>query len=82
MILEYENETNSHYFYVMAWHGDRMKSAPVRRKRFDIYEDAVEFFNQAVEDFEPDVFVQMFEFSSGKRKIIADSDSGLLENRM
>ena len=49
MILEYENETNSHYFYVMAWRGDRMKSAPVRRKRFDMYEDAVEFFNQAVE---------------------------------
>lgn len=79
MILEYENDANSHYFYVMAWKGDDKKSAPVRKKRFDIYDDAVEFFNQAVDDLSPNVFVQMYEINSDKRVVIADSEQGLVE---
>lgn len=78
MILEYENETNSHYFYVMAWKDEYLGSAPTRKKKFDIYDDAVEYFNRAVDDFGEDAFVQMFEYSGGKRKIIADSEDGLL----
>lgn len=78
MILEYENETNSHYFYVMAWKDEYLGSAPIRKKRFDIYDDAVDYFNRAVDDLGENAFVQMFEYSGGKRKVIADSENGLL----
>lgn len=70
---------NSHYYYVMAWKGEKLETVPTRKKRFDIYDDAVEYFNKAVTDFKPDCFVQMFEFIGGKRKIIADSNDGLIK---
>lgn len=70
---------NSHYYYVMAWKGEKLSTVPTRKKRFDIYDDAVEYFNKAVNDLKPDCFVQMFEFIGGKRKIIADSDDGLIK---
>lgn len=78
MILEYENENNSHYFYVMAWKNNYLGSAPVRKKKFDIYDDALEYFNKALSDLGDNAFVRMFEYIGGKRKIIANSEDGLL----
>ena len=69
---------NNHYFYVMAWTGDKLSSSPIRRKRFDIYDNAVEYFNDAVRTFSPDVYVEMFEYIAGKRVMIANSEDGLL----
>ena len=82
MILKVENKKNSHYYYVMAWKGKKLEDVPTRKKKFDVYDDAVEYFNKSVNDFKPDCFVQMFEYIGGKRKIIADSNDGLIEKRI
>lgn len=74
----YKETKNSHYFYVMAWKGEKKLNIPTRKKKFDIYEDAVDYFNKAVNDFSPNCYVEMFEYIGGKRKIIANSEEGTL----
>ena len=73
-----EDNENSHYFYVMAWKDGEFSDNPETKQRFDIYDDAVKFFNKAVRDFRPYGYAEMFEYISGKRIFIANSDDGLL----
>ena len=77
-VLEYENDKNSHYFYVMAWEDKERMNAPVCKKKFDIYEDAVNFYNKCYQKYMPDGFVRMFEYIGGRRKMIANSEEGKL----
>ena len=74
MKLFIHEKENTHYFYVMGWDSKDKRSAPVKRNKFDIYEDAVEFFKHISKVCE---FVQMFEYIGGKRKWIADTDNTL-----
>ena len=62
---------DNHYFYVMGWKASDKKTAPIKRKKFDIYDDAVEFFKKISKVCG---FVQMFEQIGGKRKWIADTN--------
>lgn len=66
-----KKKENNHYFYVMGWDSGKFLNAPTEKKKFDIYDDAVEFFK----DIEDECgFVSMFEYIGGKRKWIADSE--------
>ena len=66
-----EKEKDNHYFYVMGWRDKDMKSAPIKRCKFDIYDEAVKFFKDIIHECR---FVQMFERIGNKRKWIADTD--------
>ena len=76
MILKHETVENTHYYYVMAWSNDSFRNAPVRKKRFDIYDDAVDFYDAAVAELCPECYVQMFEYIDGKRKMIMTTEDG------
>lgn len=78
LLSEYENDRNSHYFYVMSWEDKERMNAPACKKRFDIYEDAVNFYNKCYQKYMPDGFVRMFEYIGGRRKMIANSEEGKL----
>ena len=69
--LHFEKHENNHYFYVMGWKTADLKNAPIKRKKFDIFDDAVEYFNKIENQCG---FVSMFEKIGGKRKWIADSE--------
>lgn len=72
MLLKLKREKeNSHYFYVMGWKESNLLNAPVKKKKFDIYREAVEYFNDLENEC---AFVSMFEYIGGKRKWIADSE--------
>lgn len=73
MILKMESgkKINNHYYYVMGWKTTYMKSAPIYKKKFDIYDDAVGYFNTISDECG---FVSMFEKIGNKRKWIADSE--------
>lgn len=66
-----EHKKNNHYFYVMGWETDNIKSAPTKKKKFDIYEDAVKFFKSISKTCG---YVVLFENIGGKRKWIADTE--------
>lgn len=36
--LHFEKHENNHYFYVMGWKSADLKNAPIKRKKFDIYD--------------------------------------------
>jgi hypothetical protein len=67
----HEKEKDNHYFYVMGWKTDDKKSAPYKRCKFDIYDEAVQFFKDISKVCK---YVEMFEYIGGKRKWIADTD--------
>lgn len=71
MKLFIHEKENTHYFYVMGWKSRDKKTAPIKRRKFDIYDDAVEFFNHISKVCK---YVEMFEYIGGKRKWIADTD--------
>ena len=73
-----EDKENTHYFYVMAWDDKEKLNAPCNKKRFDIYEDAVEYYNQCYREYMPEGFIRLFEFIGGRRKLIATSEEGKL----
>lgn len=66
-----ESKKNTHYFYVMGWEDEDMKNAPLHKKKFDIYDDAVRFFKSISKTCG---FVVLFENIGGKRKWIADTE--------
>jgi hypothetical protein len=66
-----DKKENTHYFYVMGWRTAGLKNAPVYKKRFDIYDDAVDYFHELQDRCG---FVSLFEVIGGKRKWIADSE--------
>lgn len=73
-----ERGHNSHYFYVMGWKNADKSNAPIKKEKFDIYEDAVDYFKSIQKICG---FVQMFEYIGGKRKWLADTkDMSVFEN--
>lgn len=71
-ILRYlENKKNNHYFYVMGWKDGNMQNAPLHKQKFDIYEEAIQFFKTVSKKCE---YVVIFENIGGKRKWIADTE--------
>lgn len=80
MILEFENDKNSHYYYVMAWTDDTMKNGPVSKKKFDIYDDAINFYNRCIHKIGKSGYVRIFEYIGEKRKEIKNSEEdGIVE---
>lgn len=67
MILERPIDTDRHYYYVMGWTADTKLNAPKYKKRFNIYDDAIDFYNEIYHDCD---LVEMFEYIDGKRKVI------------
>lgn len=73
MILEFENDKNSHYYYVMGWTDDEMTNAPKYKRKFDIYDDAVDFFDFCTIKLGRKGLVRVFEYIGDKRKEILNS---------
>ena len=63
-------EENSHDFYVMGWFEECKKTAPRAKKKFNIYDDAVEYYNKLTKKLG---YVEMFEYIGGKRKMLQNS---------
>ena len=55
----------------MGWREKGKKTAPVKKKKFDIYDDAVDYYKELSKTCG---FVQMFEYIGGKRKWIMDTE--------
>ena len=64
------DDKNTHYFYVMAWNDEEKKNKPKAKKKFDIYDDAVEFYEKMCKKYK---LVILFEHIGGKRKAILNS---------
>ena len=62
----YIRESDNHYFYVMAWEQEDKSSSPAKKKKFDIYDDAMKLYDSLCKKYP---FVQIFEYIGGKRKI-------------
>lgn len=74
MVLKHETVENNHYYYVMAWRDNDFKNAPIRKKKFDIYDDALDYYEKAILDLCPECFVQLFEMIDGKRKLMKSTE--------
>ena len=64
------DDKNTHYFYVMAWDDEDKKNKPNKKKRFDIYDEAVEYYDRLCDKYP---LVILFEHIGGKRKSIMSS---------
>ena len=78
MILEYENDKDKHYYYVMAWIDEVYRDKPDMMQKFDIYDDAVKYFNSALRKIDFSGYVRLFEYIGGKRKLLATSEEGFI----
>ena len=72
MLLRIHEKENKHYYVVMGWLDKKKQNAPRYKKRFDIYDSAVDYFRDLLKKCK---FVQIFENIGGKRKWIADSEN-------
>lgn len=64
------DDKNTHYFYVMAWDDVDKTNQPKKKKKFDIYDDAVSFYEKLCNKY---ALVILFEHIGGKRKSIMNS---------
>lgn len=68
MIIE---KNDNHYYYIMGWEEDNKLNAPIYKKRFNIYDDANNYYNEILPKCN---YVEFFEYIDGKRKYIKTSD--------
>lgn len=68
---EQEKDTDTHYFYVMAWEQEADKEdRPNYMKKFNIFEEADEAYNKCLKKFGKESHIILFEYIDGSRKII------------
>ena len=71
MVRKVRESDDNHYFYVMGWTDRGKKTAPIKKKKFNIYDNAVDYYDELTKSCG---FVQMFEVIGGKRKWIMDTE--------
>lgn len=71
MITLHADVENNHYFYVMAWKSKDKRTAPAEKKRFDIYKDAVKYYDALSRKYS---YVEMFEKIGESRKPIMNTE--------
>ena len=67
MVFETSTRNDNHYYYVMGWVRPDKINAPEYKKRFNIYADALDFYEGIIDKCG---LVEIFEYIDGKRKVV------------